>query len=484
MQQSQPRALKPLFLTEMWERYGFYIVQGLLIFFLTNALGFSDTKADIISGEYLALVYISPILGGFLADRVMGFRHSIMLGAVLLCAGYAIVATSHHELIFWGLATVIMGNGFLKPNISSYLGDFYNDNDPRRDGGFTIFYMGINIGSALATLSAGYLQRYLGWSLSFAAASFGMLIAIWSFYYGYRYFENLGLPKTKANIQPAYLRCLANPISIGIICLTGIALSYALLKYASVGNVLLIILGAFLFTFLIMYAFKFERQARNRLIALIILITSSIVFWAIFFQLFISINLFVERNVDRQLFHFTIPAVNFISLEAIFIIALGLPFAYMWQRLHKRKVHPSYSIKFALAMFTTALAMGLLMLGIHFTPGSGMTQAFWVVIVYFFVTVGELLLSPIGLSMVTELAPKQLTGLMMGIWFMALGFGGSLGGELAEMASIPKNLISDVHMSNVIYSHAFANFGLIALATGVLLLILTPWLRRLTSLKP
>lgn len=475
----QPRALAPLFLTEMWERFGFYVIQSMLVIYMSEQLSFSDTKSYAILGGFTALVYISPLLGGFIADKILGFRYSILIGAMLLSAGYLSLAIYGEQLLLLSLSTVVVGNGLLKPNISSFLGAFYYDDDPRRSAGFTLFYMGINLGSLLATTSSGFIHQRWGWTPTFGIAGIAMLTSILVFCLGFRHYENRGLPLSITHIKSKLLLFFRKKLSFFLLIISAILLSYFLLKNPGTSTVLLSLTGISTLAGLLYAAARFERQERNNLVALVILFLVSILFWSLFFQLFFSINLFVERNVYRGFFGITLPASLFISLEAFFILLLGPFLAKIWLRLGTKGNDPSPGIKFTLALFFTAVAMTLLVTAIYFQRADHLISPLWIIPTYLFITIGELLLSPIGLALTTELSPPGLTGLMMGIWFMTLGFGGSLAGYLAQFATIPKG-ITDIAATNTIYSHAFCLYTLCALATSVILLLLTPWLNRLT----
>ncbi|ATN73975.1 peptide MFS transporter [Coxiella burnetii] len=474
----QPRALTPLFLTEMWERFGFYVTQSLLILYITSVLNFSDSRAYMILGEFTALVYIAPLAGGFFADRVLGPRYAIFLGAIFLGLGYFFLGFAGQKLLFLSLSILVVGNGLLKPNISSFLGQFYYENDPRRDAGFTLFYIGINLGGLLALGSAGFIQEKLGWGAAFLSARVGMLIATVTFCFGFKKYENRGLPIPPDQIRPSFLRMTRHKLSIIFLILLTILIAYLLLSSTGIANLLQLVLGISILVTLLFVSSRFEKRIRNKFLVLIILILASIVFWEILFQAFASVNLFTQRVVDRHIVGLLIPSPAFISLETIFIILLGPFLAALWQRLHIKKLDPTPGAKFSFAMFSAAIAMTLLVLAVHWTETSGLIHPIWVVLFYLFLTLGEMLLSPIGLSMVTELSPPHLTGLMMGIWFMALGFGGQLSGFLAEQAGVPKYIV-DIHAANEIYGHAFMNNAILSFVIGLILLILSPWLKRL-----
>ncbi len=476
----QPQALRPLFLTEMWERFGFYVTQSLLILYLTNFLNFSDPKSYLILGEYTALIYIAPLAGGFFADRILGPRFSIVIGAVFLGAGYLLLSLIGQHLLYFCLAVIVIGNGLLKPNISSFLGEFYYQDDPRRDAGFTLFYMGINLGGLLALGSAGFLQEKLGWSTAFITAAFGMAFALGTFCYAFKSFENRGLPIPRDQIKPKSLQWMRHKISITALLVVSLIIAFLLLRSAQIAEILQSIFGIVILLVMIYIALRSEPRQRNKLLALLILIVTSIIFWGLLFQAFASVNLFTERNVDRHIFGLEMPPPVFIALEPIFIVLLGPFLASLWQRLHIKKMDPTPGIKFSLAMFSAAIAMGILMLSIIWHRPEELISPVWILFFYLFLTLGEMLLSPIGLSMVTELSPLHLTGLMMGVWFMALGFGGELSGFLATQASIPKNLVS-LAQSDAIYLHAFRNNAILALIVGVILLVISPWLKRLVK---
>ena len=475
----QPRALSPLFLTELWERFGFYTVQSLLIFYLLHVMNFTDKRAYTLLGEFTALVYLAPLAGGLFADRILGPRYSILIGAIFLGLGYFALGWYRYIPIHASLSLVIVGNGFLKPNISSFLGEFYHNDDPRRDAGFTLFYVGINIGALFALAGAGFIQEKLGWSIAFASAGVGMILSLITFCLGFRTFENRGLPIARATMSSQWLRLLSYKSSIAIIIVFFIFITYFLLISSGTSEILQSVVGVLILLTLIGVAFRYNKQERNRLFALLILMLASVIFWGLFFQSFSAVNVFTARNVDRSIGGFVIPPSTFIALESFFILLSGPLLAWFWQRLHLRKKDPTSGMKFSLAMFFSAGAMGVLVLGIYWHQPNDFVNAGWIVGFYALLTLGEMLLSPIGLSMVTALSPPQLSGMMMGVWFMSLGFGGQLSGYLSTKASMPTGLA--ITSSNLIYARVFYYNALLALIAGIILLALSPWLKRLMN---
>lgn len=475
--EKQPRAMVPLCATEMWERFGFYIVQGMLIFLITNHFGMSESQGILITGEYGALVYISPILGGYFADKFLGFRYCILVGALFQCLGYLFISSLHLSLMFWGLACVIVGNGFLKPNIASYLGEFYEDEDPRRQAGFTYYYMIMNLGTFASTLSVGFIQRAWGWHVCFIVAALGMILGVVIYLSNFKRFEDKGLPK-----RPELLKEKIVPfISLSLLCCAVIiTLCYELLKHSTIGNSILLGIAAIIFIYLFKLAISHKKQERRNLIALIWLILFAVIFWAIFFEMFSVVNLFVEHNVNREIFGIQVPAIAFISLEPVFILVLGAPLAMLWKFLHKKHYNPNIALKFALSLFASALAMWLLTYAIHDHNARYLVLPGWMVMFYLLITLGEMLLSPNLLSAVTELSPSDVVGLMMGVQYIAIGFGSAITGLLGQIAAVPKG-DTNAMTTNAIYSHAFNIYALVCLGTGCLVLISAPFIKRLIS---
>lgn len=476
---SQPKAMLPLCATEMWERFGFYIIQGMLIFLITNHFGLDDSQGVLITGEYGALVYLSPILGGYAADNYLGFNYSIFIGACFQCIGYILISTLILKLMYWGLAIIILGNGLLKPNIASYLGEFYEAEDERRQAGFTYYYVIMNLGIFAATLSAQFIQGAWGWRICFASAAVGMLIGVTIFLLCTKRFAHKGLPVRQDLLDNHRWRFVCLFL---LSCAVIASLSYLMLIHSSVGNTILLIMGGCIFIYLVHLTLSFQSQQRRNMIALIWLIVFAIVFWAFFFEIFSVMNLFIERNVQRHIFGIQLPALTFMSLEPIFILIMGVPLAFLWRHLHQKNRNPNIALKFALALFSLALGMHLLTYAINNHNAQFLVLPSWIIGFYFLLTTGEMLLSPNILSTVTELSPSKVVAFMMGVQYMALGFGSSITGLLGQLAVIPKGM-TDPQATNAIYHHAFSVYSLICLITGVLILISSPFIKRLIQPK-
>ena len=473
----QPKALLPLCATEMWERFGFYIIQGLLIILITNHFGITDKQAFLITGMYGALVYIAPIIGGYYADNYLGFRYTVLLGACFQCIGYLCIATLLPTLLYLGLSLVILGNGFLKPNIASYLGEFYGANDPKRDSGFTYYYMGMNIGGFISTLTAGFIQQAWGWPVCFVIAALGMLIAIIVFVTGFPRYKDKGLIVAKNLVLKKTPLFVAGSL---LLCVAIVVSCYALLTHPSIGDAILRYLGCITLISFTVLALYYKNRQRRHLLALTALLLFAVVFWAIFFEMFSVVTLFVERNIDRHIAGIEVPPIAFLSLEPIFIILLGAPLAMLWKTLHRHNIDMNIALKFALALFALAGGMWLLTFAIHHPSQQYLVLPGWMILFFLLLTLGEMLLSPMFLAAVTELSPPKLVGLMMGAQYMTIGFGSSISGWLGLIAAIPKGM-SNIQTTNHIYAHAFNVYMLICLVTGAVILISTPLMKKLTA---
>jgi POT family proton-dependent oligopeptide transporter len=461
-----PKGLPFLFLTEMWERFGFYVVQGMLVLFMTKSYGFSDDQSYTILGAFTALAYISPMIGGFLADRLLGFKQAIVWGGLFLSAGYALLALSAgpHGFYF-ALATIIVGNGLFKPNISSLLGALYGPGVAGRDVGFTIFYLGINLGVLLSGLSSGFIKDHFGWHAGFALACFGLLLGLCIFAFGVK----RGAIKYDHSLPTQKNFFLRRPCLV-IYCIAAIPCISFLLNSTLMGRWFFPILGIVLLFFVFGLAYKQEPINRNRLITLNILIISSVVFWAIYWQIFFSVTLFIDRIIDKHIFGFTIPTTVFYSLESVFVMLTGPILIWLWQLLDEYNCNPSSFIKFVLGILSIGLAFLVLWLSTCFSEVNNLVSPLWIVFSYLLITIGEMLISPIGLSAVTMLSPVNLTGMMMGIWFVALGFGGQLAGWLAKWSSVPESA-NTIALQLPYYRTAFLKYALLAFTVTIILFI-------------
>lgn len=494
-----PRGLAVLFFAEMWERFSFYGMRGLLILYLTKHWLFSDGMASTIYAGYAAMVYLMPVLGGLVADRYLGFRRAVVAGAVLLCLGHLGMAVEGEpayladgvvvqdefalQVFYLSLALIIVGVGLLKPNISSIVGELYGPSDPRRDGGFTIFYMGINLGSVLAALTCGYLGEVYGWKYGFGLAGLGMLVGLFTFVRGRDALEGCGEAKNPERLDHrAYGVSVQGWVFVGT-AITVLACWWLMQHQSVVGGMLTTASIAAVVGVIVYIITSCSGAERKNMFLLLFLTAYSVIFWALFEQAGSSMNLFADRNVDKDLFGFTMATAQLQFLNPGFIILLAPLFSMLWQALARQRWEPSSAAKFGLAITQAGLGFMLLVYGISHADGAGQVALVWLVLAYLLHTTGELCLSPVGLSMVTRLAVGKVVGLMMGVWFLASSVAHYVAGLIAAPASVEGQAGANALDSLPIYAATFEWVGLIGIGTGVLLLVLAPLISRWSSLR-
>ena len=459
-----PKGLYMLFFAEMWERFSYYGMRALLIFYLTKHWLFSDGKANLIYGAYASLVYITPVLGGYLADRYLGQRKAVLFGGLLLAIGHSLMAVEGTGgqadpaiNVFWAaLAFIIVGSGFLKANISVMVGQLYKLTDVRRDGAYTIFYMGINVGAALGTILVGYLGETIGWGYGFGLAGIGMLLGLIVFVLGKNVLNGAGeapSPLAKSTETMLYAIGVA---SVGVIWL--------LIQYQSVIQNLLIVSGVALLGYVLYETFKLPKEPRERMFAILFLISLNPLFWGLFEQAGGSMSLFTDRYVDRG----STPASLFQSINPIYIILLAPVFAGLWQWLGRRGKEPSAPAKFGLALAQMGLANLVLVWGAEAFGVAAMTPVLFVFLYYLLATTGELCLSPVGLSAMNRLAPKYLASLIMGAWFYMTAVGNFVAGKIGEATGGHGGEMSKEKLLEI-----YQLFGWISIAAAVVVLLLS-----------
>lgn len=477
-----PKGLFVLFFAEMWERFSYYGMRALLIFYLTKHWLFSDEKSGVIYGAYTALVYITPVIGGYLADRWLGQRKAVTYGAVLLTFGHFLMGfegTGGQDAaslnIFWlALAFIIVGSGFLKANISVIVGQLYPRTDVRRDGAYTIFYMGINLGAFLGSLICGYLGEVYGWSYGFGAAGFGMLLGLIVF----TVFKPLLLGRGESP-DPVKLTSKVAGFNFEWLLygvgLVAVAIVWWLVQNQAVVGTLLGISGAILVLYVLFTAVvKLPAEDRDRIFAAMFLIIGSILFWALFEQAGSSLNLYTDRYVDRA----GVPASVFQSVNAMYIVLLAPLFAFAWTWLGRRGLEPSAPAKFGLAL--VQLGFGFLVLVWGAATGD-MTPVLFIFLIYFFHTTGELCLSPVGLSAMNRLAPAHMASLIMGTWFFASATGNFAAGLIS--AATGSEAASGEGAGKEVVLSVYSQIGWIAIIVGVGVVVISPLIKKLMHLE-
>lgn len=406
MIKSHPRGIYILFFTEMWERFSYYGMRAILILYLVKYFNYSDAFAGSVYGAYTGLVYLTPILGGYIADKFIGFKNAIFLGGILMMFGHISLAISSIEFFYLGLLLIILGNGFFKPNISTYLGTLYKDKPELKDSGFTIFYMGINLGGMFGPLLCGYLGEVHGWHYGFGLAGVGMLAGLIVF--------KLGLPTLAAEE------------------VKGVLVS----EIENKGNSELL-----------------TPTEKLRIMVILILSIFTMFFWFAFEQAGSSMNLFADRYMDRNLFGKEIPASLFQSVNAFLILVFAPLFARLWTELDEKKKEPNTPLKFSLAFVLLGIGFLFLVFGSRGIEESSLikTSMVWLIMAILFHTLGELCISPVGLSMVSKLSPPRFGGLLMGVWFLSNAIShyvaGFFSGKMGQFANLSDFFLIFVYTS-------------------------------------
>ena len=473
-----PRPLWMLFMSEFWERFAFYGIRWAMVLYIVAQFHGGDAAgqkpASELYGAYLALVYAGAIFGGYVADKMIGFQRSILLGAVFMAVGLFLLASPTEAMFKLGLATIIVGNGLFKPIISTLVGKLYFQGDARRDAGFTIFYMGINIGAMIAPVITGWLARQVFGSNDdphyqwvFIAAAIGMVISLVWFWAGRSQLKGIGLP---AAGQEGLGR-------IGLVAVLGAAIGVPLFYFlltisANALQAILMALFVIPAAMLVVEGVREGKVARDKVLAMLVIFVFNVMFWIFFEQAGSSFTFLADQIVNRQFGDWTFPLEWFQSVNSVAIITLAPLMAWMWVKLGKN--NPSIPRKFGLGLIFNGLAFLLLMIALNsMVDGNGQIPFWTLFMVYVIQSVGELCLSPIGLSMTTKLAPARLGGLAMGCWFLSIAIGNNLAGIFAGKVS------GDTGMT-VESAHAGYTFGFWALAgAGVLLFLVAPLINRL-----
>ncbi|MDG1293373.1 MAG: peptide MFS transporter [Pseudomonadales bacterium] len=489
-----PIGLTICFLTEMWERFSYYGMRTILVLYLVKYHLYSAEQASFIYGAYAGLVYMMPIIGGFLADRYLGARKAVTYGAILLVLGHALMGfhgsaayldgdtvvrdNDFINLFFLALALIITGVGFLKANISIIVGALYGPKDPRRDGGFSIFYMGINLGSLISTALVGYVGETYGWNYGFGLAGIGMLFGLLVFLWGQHLLDGRAEPR-----RPEVLKEIAfaginkeYAIYLGGIVLVGI--SWFLIQYQSVVGQLLGISGLIMIALILYYSLtQCSAVERDRLFVACFLIATQSIFWALFEQQAASLTLLADQQFDRSVMGINVLASQVQLLNPLFIVLFAPLMAWLWVRLSKNNIEPSTPAKFAIAMVLIGLGYVIFSWGLSLGSGNG-RNFLWLVLIYLFLTLAELCLSPVGLSMVTKLSTTRIVGMLMGTWFLFSAMGNYVAGWISSLTGSSAPGATNGALDVVATISVYQTIGLVSIAVGVFIFVLTPLLKR------
>ena len=485
---SQPKSLRILFLTEMWERFSYYGMRALLVLYLVQSQGYSAFEAMHIYAIYTGLVYLTPVIGGYLADHYLGQQKSILIGGITMMFGHLFMANPSTLNLALGL--LIIGNGFFKPNISTFVGSLYKDKDPRKDSGFTIFYMGINIGGWVAPLLCGYLGSTYGWHYGFGLAGFGMLTGLIFFWSGMRagVFGDRGLPPLKNRLEEKIIGVSRNTWIHILAFLTAPLIAIMLSSYEAIGNgnsffgdqnivnIIFKVVGIFIIGYLFYVLYSVTAAERKKLIVAICITIFMTLFWG-FHELSGSvITLFASRNVNLTI----MDAAQTNSLNSMFIIILALPISYMWTYLNKYKINPRTPYKFGFGLLIAGISFFVLSMSGGAADENGMVPFSYLLMLYFLISIGELFMSPVGLSKITDLSPKRIVAFMMGVWFLSTAYAFQLVGFIGKQLAIESDSSNIGGLESLgTYIGGFDLISKYAIGAGLLVILTAPLLKKL-----
>ncbi len=474
---NQPKPFFIIFLVEIWERFGYYGVQALLVLYMVQHLGYTDTHADLLFAAFSALVFLLPAMGGFIGDKVLGTKRTILLGAITLAIGYLLLAipnTSSGQLFMFPLAIIAVGNGLFKANPSSLLSKVYEGTKYHIDSGFTLYYMAINIGSFLAMNLTPILNKYFGWHVAFSVCCAGLIVAIINFLAMRQTIMDFG---SKPDQHPLRLDYLLYVVLFSMGLIVG---CFFLLRYYSLMSILLTIGTVIILVIYFWLIAKAKRDERKGMLLFIILFSQAIVFFVLYFQAPTSLTLFALRNVHHSIFGIPIQPAQYQMFNPFWVMTMSPVLAMLYQVMHKHKCDLSIPAKFSLGTMLAGLAFLSLPFGSLFNH-HGVLSGLWLVLSYWLQSTGELLVSALGLSLAARYVPQRFMGFTMGLWFLCTSIASLIAGRVASVASVPKDISRDPMLSLPIYNHLFIRIGVVTLAISLVMFCFVPLLKKLAT---
>ena len=489
-----PIGLSICFHTEMWERFPYYGMRAILILYLTKYHLFDVGKASMIYGAYAGLVYMMPIIGGYMADRYLGSRKAVTYGAILLVLGHGLMAFHgapaymdgdivvrdefYINVFFLALALIITGVGFLKANISTVVGALYGPKDPRRDGGFSIFYMGINLGSFISMILIGYVGETYGWNYGFSIAGIGMLFGLFVFLWGQKYLDGRAESPQPQELKEKSPIGLNKEYTIYLFGFGLVGLSWIMMQYDQFVIQLVGISGLFMIALIIFYGYtKCTKIERERLMVACFLIAIQSVFWALFEQQAASLTLLADQQFDLKVLGVNILASQVQMMNALFIIILAPVMAWLWVVLAKKRIEPSTPAKFGYSLFIIGIGYIVFAWGMSLDD-STLKSFFWLIFIYFALTLAELFLSPVGLSMVTKLSVSKIVGMLMGTWFLFTALGNNVAGWISSLMGSTAQGAASGELDMTATMDVYSIIGYSSVGVGIFILLLTPLLKK------
>lgn len=472
---NQPKPFYLIFFIELWERFGYYGLQALLTLYLVRQLGMEEDHAFITFGAFSALVFGFVCIGGFVGDNIFGTKRTMVLGALVMMAGYLIMALAGHQqtIVYVALGFIAVGNGLFKANPSSLLAKCYGEEDNRLDGAFTLYYMSINIGSFFSMTLVPYIAQYLGWGAGFMASAIGLFVAVSNYFFMRHWIGDIG---SGPDFRPVAWKTRILLYS-GTIVACGI--SAWILHYLLMANILLALVSTAALLMFLKEIVSARGQEQRRMLVALILMLQAVVFFVMYMQMPTSLNFFAINNVEPVILGITINPVTFQSLNPFWIMVASPFMAWIYNRTELHGGGPSMPLKFALGMMFTSVSFLVFPLAANFANQQGMVSSGWMVLSYFFQSMGELLISGLGLAMVAQLVPERLHGFIMGIWFLTSSAASVIAGYVASLTALEMDDLTSAVDTLPVYSGFFTDMGLFSLAVSVVMLLSAHWLNRM-----
>lgn len=483
-----PKQIWSLFFSEMWERFCFYGMRGMLVFFMISQLQLDEKEANLQYGATQAFVYAFTFVGGLFADKILGFRKSLFWGGILMIVGSLILATNPHDYFFIGIAFTVVGTGFFKPNISTMVGKLYKSGDHRTDAGFSLFYAGINLGALLGgylciaigkgELFAHLIPEGLHWNVAFGLAAIVMVISLVNFIFTEKTLGPIGLPPQKILSDGTSVDFEKwKEYGVYALSLAFVPLVWIMVKVTEYTDYFMYTIGPLTILYLFYEMSKVGKVERNKLFAALIFILFSIIFWGIYEQSGGSLSIFAAHNLNNDLLGLDPNGVNN-SGGAFFILLVAIPIGLLWIWLNKKKLEPNTIIKFGLGFLFLGLGFYAIFATKFFANAAGVTSLSMFTIALFIITLGEMCLSPIGLSIMTKLSTQKLQGMMMGMWFLASAYGQYVAGLIGANMATARESASNIEKLNA-YTSGYKDLGLYAVIAGILLIVISPLVKKL-----
>ncbi len=472
-----PKQLWYLFLVEMWERFCFYGMRGILVIFMVNQLHIADGEANLKYGATQAFVYAFTFIGGIFADKILGFRKSLFFGGLVMILGNLIIAANPAQYFYIGITLSIIGTGFFKPNISSMVGDLYKEGDSRRDAGFSLFYAGINVGALLGGALCVYLGKYVSWSSAFLAAAIVMVIGLLTFLFTKKHLGPIGLSPLKD--MPAAKRT-TREVAVYVLSLLSIPFILIMVQNTRYTDYFMYTIGPLAVLYFLYEVFRLgDIKLQKKMLAAFTFIIFYIIFNAFFEQSGGSLSLFAEKNLHHDLLFFSIdPNIVNNTANSFFVIVFSSLVGLIWLGMSRRKIEPDTVVKFGIGFLFLGAAFYVFYYTRFFADASGVTSLNVFTFATFIITIAELCIGPIGMSIVTKLSPKRLSGMMMGLWFLASAYGQYAAGILGKGMSVAKDNAT-LTEKLIAYTDGYRQLALYALIAGIALIVLSPFIKKL-----